>query len=214
MDCWEEAAADQSSARVLDANPSHSRTVSPSLEDPSSSAVDTDEWHQETSDWDDVVLMTNSDDHECRLHFQDSPIGPRSIMLDSSFCSASADPVPSIDEFLVGNLSDTIELKLSDFEAPELPPPPPGSDEATEIPESPKDFHELYCTRLSNLKKSMKRSRESRKCLHAVSPQTKKYHRRKSISQVTLSSETSSRQIDQYLNPDFLKCDGDKKKSA
>lgn len=195
MDRWDEV--------MSEANPTHSRTVSPSLE-PSSYSFD--EWHQDNG-WDEVVLMGDDNEEGCHLHFQDSLIAPSSIMLDPSLVG-SADPVPSIDEFLVGHTSDNIEIELEDFEAPELPPPPPGSaadEKDTEMPDSPKDFNELYRTTLTNLKESMKRTRESRKCLHAVSPQTKKHPRSKSISHILNKVENSSRQIDQCLDPDFFK---------
>lgn len=168
-------------------------TVSPSLE----LAPSFEEWQTENA-WDEIVLL-GDDDHEC--HFDDSAFVPKSFLLDPALVGFP-ESVPSVDEFLVGHTSDNIEIELGNLDAPELPPPPPSSSDDTDTQDSPRNFEELYRKTLTKLKASMKRTRESRKCLHAIFPQTKKYARRNSISQVLHKVENSSRQIDTYLNPD------------
>jgi hypothetical protein len=194
---------------------SRSRTVSPMEADscPSSSGM-IEEWRKDTgSDWGDVMLM-GDDDHHCHLDDDDDDndilAGVRDpvarVLLDAS-AVAIADDVPSIDEFLVGHSSEKFDFEFQDDQSLPLPPPPHEEESPdsriVKIPGSPKSFQDLYKETLTNLKESMKRSRETRKSLQGISPQTRRYPRRNSVAQVVSSVESSSRQIDRCLYPEY-----------
>lgn len=201
MDCWDEYVSGSalSPKGIAKYNPPRSRTVSPSLPEPPSNSFE--EW-QKDNDWDEVVFL-GDDDHEC--HFQDSPSRNNSIILDGS-AVIGADHVPSIDEFLVKQQSDNMEIDIGETEELDLPTSSSGSKGDTEMPGSDcsMDFRELYRKTLTNLKESMKKSQKSRSCLKAMSANTTTCPRRHSICQVLHRVETSSRQIDQCLDPDFF----------
>ena len=184
--------------------------------------VDDDD--HDVSNMNDILSNIETEEDTYRI-FLESPLPSSSCNQDSANGNAGESIV---DEFLVGQASDYIEIEVEYDAACNKWPDPPGAPTKLnkkkdikecsavikkEISATNKSMvatknviqKELYKTRLTNLKQSMKRSMESRHSLRMGSSETEKNARQKIISQVLRSVEYSSRQIGgAYLDPMYL----------